>query len=262
MPLPVVIDSVMLRTFYLILALAFIVPSAGAQVTEAARYFDEGNEQYEQGAYQNALASFEQALASGYTSGALYYNMGNAYYRLDALGQAIRYYEKARRLLPDDPNLRHNLGIVRARINAPFSPLTTPFWVTWWKRYVVRTGAWPFFVVGLLFYGITAALYGYRIWTGTRNPWHRRARAVSATLGLLLLGVAFGASLDHTLDRQAVVVVDQVALRDAPQDEASVEVDLFEGVLLDVLGQQDRWIEVRLPNGVTGWIQADTTADI
>ena len=246
----------------LLFVTALLAPKARAQVSEAARHFDQGNQHYEQGAYQNALVAYEQALASGYTGGALYYNMGNAYYRLDELGQAIRHYEKARRFIPDNPQLLHNLEITRSRINAPFSTLPTPIWVRWWKRYVVGTGALGFFIVGLVFYGIAAVLIGRRIWTGTRNPWHRRALSASLILGVLLLGTALGASLDRRLDRQAVVIVDQVTLRNAPQNDAPPELDLHEGVLLDVLGQQNDWIEVRLPNGVTGWIEADTAAEV
>ena len=244
------------------LAVVFLAPDARAQVTEAVRHFDLGNQHYAEGAYQHALTAYEQALASGFASGALYYNMGNAYYRLDELGQAIRHYEKARRFIPDDPQLLHNLEIARSRINAPFSTLPTPIWVTWWKRYVVGAGALVFFLIGLAFYGIAAVLTGHRIWTGTRNPWHRRALSASLILGLVLLGTAFAASLDRTLDRQAVIIVDQVTLRNAPQNDASSELDLHEGVLLDVLGQEDGWIEVRLPNGITGWIEAAAAAEV
>ena len=131
------------------------------------------------------------------------------------------YYEKARRFIPDDPKLLHNLEIARAKINAPFSSLPTPFWVTWWKRYVVRMDAMVFFIAGLLFYGVAALLLGHRTWTGTRNPWHRRTLSVTLIVGLLLLGMAFAASLDRSLDRRAVVVADQTALHNAPQDEAA-----------------------------------------
>jgi len=249
------------RVLLLVLT-TLLVPTAYAQLPEAVQAFDEGNQHYAEGAYQEALASYEQAIAQGYDGGALYYNMGNAYYRLDELGQAIRHYEKARRFIPDDPQLLHNLEIIRAQINAPFSTLPTPFWVTWWKRYVVRTGPTVFFIAGLLFYVVAASLFGQRIWTGTRNPWHRRALSTSLILGLLLLGTAFGASLDHSLDRQAVVIAGQTALRAAPQEAAPSDLTIREGVLLDVLDQQDGWLEVRLPNGVTGWVPAETAGDI
>ncbi len=244
-----------------LMPLAWPAPPAAAQVADAARRFDEGNRRYTQGAYQDALKAYEQALAAGYDSGALYYNMGNAYFRLDELGQAIRYYEKARRLMPDDPQLLHNLNIARSRIDVPFSSLPTPLWTSWW-RYVVRAGALPFFVGGLFFYGIAAALAGHRIWRGTRNPWRRRALSASLLLGLALLTTALAASLDRTTNRQAVVVAEQAPLHEAPEDEAPATLDVPEGILVDVLRRQDAWIEVRLPNGVTGWIPANDAAEV
>ena len=245
-----------------ILAFALLAPAAQAQLSEAARLFDQGTQHYGEGAYQEALTAYGKALEQGYAGGALYYNMGNAYYRLDELGQAIRHYEKARRFIPDDPQLLHNLDIARSKINAPFSTLPKPFWITWWKQYIVRTGPTLFFILGFIFYGIAAALFGHRIWTSTRNPWHRRALSASLLLGLLLLATAFAVSLDRTLDRQAILIADRTALREAPQAIAPSDLDVSEGILLDVLGQQENWLEVRLPNGVTGWIQADTAADI
>lgn len=195
-------------------------------------------------------------------SGALYYNMGNAYFRLDQLGQAIRYYEKARRLIPENAELQHNLKVARSQVATPISSLPTPVWETWWDRFVLRVGAFPFFVAGLLFYALAAALVGHRIWSGMRNPWLRRALSASVILGVVLLAIAFAASLNPTLDQRAVVVADTAALREAPADTAATELDVPEGVLVDVLQRQDTWLEVRLPNGVTGWIQADTAADV
>jgi hypothetical protein len=233
-----------------------------AQVNDAVLAFDAGNEQFARGAYQEALRSYQQAIDAGYVSGALYYNMGNAYFRLDQLGQAIRYYEKARRLIPENAELQHNLKVARSQVATPISSLPTPVWETWWDRFVLRVGAFPFFVAGLLFYALAAALVGHRIWSGMRNPWLRRALSASVILGVVLLAIAFAASLNPTLDQRAVVVADTAALREAPADTAATELDVPEGVLVDVLQRQDTWLEVRLPNGVTGWIQADTAADV
>ena len=244
----------------LVVLLLLLAVPAQAQVNDAVLAFDAGNEQFEKGAYQQALQSYQQAIDAGFVSGALYYNMGNAYFRLDQLGQAIRYYEKARRLMPENAELQHNLDVARSQIATPISSLPTPVWETWWDRFVLRVGAFPFFIAGLLFYTLAAALIGHRIWSSTRNPWLRRVLSASLILGVVLLTIAFAASLNPT--QRAVVVADTAALREAPADTAATELDVPEGVLVDVLQRQDTWLEVRLPNGVTGWIQATTTADV
>jgi tetratricopeptide (TPR) repeat protein len=226
------------------------------------RAFDAGNTHFAEGAYQNALQSYQQAIDAGYVSGALYYNMGNAYFRLDQLGQAIRYYEKARRLIPEHPELQHNLEVAHSQIAIPVSSLPTPVWETWWDRFVLRMGAFPFFIAGLLFYALAAALIGHRIWSGTRNAWLRRTLSVSVILGLLLLAIAFAASLNPMLDQRAVVIANTTTLHESPETNAASEQDVPEGVLLDVLQQQETWLEVRLPNGVTGWIEAASAAEV
>lgn len=244
-----------------ILCLLLVLP-ARAQVAAAVRAFDEGNGRYVAGEYAEAVAAYETALAAGFASGALYFNMGNAYYRLDQVGQAIRYYEKARRVMPDQAELQHNLAIAQARTVDRFSQLPTPFWTRWWHGLVRVAGAGGLFALGLVLYLAAAVLVAQRIRTGTRNAWHRRALSLSLLCGLVLLTAAFGASLERTLLRQAVVVTDVTPLRATPAPGADALLELHEGLVLDVLQDDGAWVEVRLPNGTAGWLSGDVLAEI
>ena len=87
--------------------------SARAQDVDAVRLFDEGTAALMDGQFQDALRSFTAAEQSGWASGALFYNTGLAYYRLDELGQAIRYLEKARLLNPEDPRIENIFNFCR-----------------------------------------------------------------------------------------------------------------------------------------------------
>lgn len=231
-----------------------LVAGIHAQVPEAVRLLDEGNRLYAEGAFSEALETYEAALGHGVVSGALFHNMGNAYYRLDKFGQALRHYEKAHRILGDDPQLLHNLQTVGTQVGTPFSALPGPFWEAPWKKYVVRKGPGVFFGLGGLLYVIAAILFGHRIWTGIRAAWHRRALAVSLSLGILLIVVAFAVSVDAVRDHRAVVIVREASLTDSLDAEVDAEVTVPEGVIVDVLSTQGDWAEVRLPNGVTGYL--------
>ena len=235
-------------------------PPIYAQVSEAALLFDTANQQYAEGTFQDALTSYASALGQGYTSGALLYNMGNAYYRLDQWGQALRHYEKARKLLGEDPHLVHNIEMVRAQIGRPFSALPTPFWAVWWKRVPVRQGPIFFFAPGILLYIVAAMLYGYHIWARDHSAWRRRARAAALALGLALMATAFGASLDGVVDRQAVIVTESAAFSEAPDGPATLQVP--EGVLVDLLGSEADQAAVRLPNGVRGYVASEALGEI
>ncbi len=251
-----------MRTLLLIgLFSTTLLSPAHAQVEQAVQRFDEGNRQYLEGNYAAAVDAYQKALATGYASDLLYYNLGNAYYRLDAFGQAIRYYEKARRMMPENRQLAHNLNIVRARLADHFSQAPAPIWQVWWQKVAARTGAWGLFLGGLFCYLIAAGLWGYRIRRGVRNPWRRRAFAVSAALAVLLLAAAFAASSGGEA-RRGVVVADRADLRAGPSETAETERVIHEGVVVDVTATEGAWVKVRLPNGVDGWLRARALADI
>lgn len=247
----------------LLLLTLFAVPATvSAQLADALGPFETGNRHYQEGAYAEAVHAYEQALASGFESGALYHNLGNAYLRLDQLGQAIRYYEKARRLLPGDARLQHSLAIARSRIDPPMPALPVPAWRATWEQKIVRHGAFPFFAAGFAFYLAAAGLFGYRTWSRSRDPWLRRTLAATLSLGLVLLTIAFAVSLDRQLDQRAVVVAGAVPLHEAPQASDAPARTVPEGVLVRLLTRRGDWIEVRLPDGATGWLPTAAVGEI
>lgn len=229
-------------------------PASAQGLDHAVRYFDEGNIRYREGDYRGAVTSYERAAEEGFVSGALFFNMGNAYYRLDETGQAIRYYEKAAEILPRTAELEHNLAIVRAETVDQFSRLPDPFWRPWWQAVVDRFGTTALFGIGMIFYLVATVVLARRIRSG-QTPWRRRILAVSATLALVFLVAGFTASVEAQTAKRAVVLIDEVTLLDAPEGARS-DVDIHEGLVLDVLDDRDGWMEVRLPNGATGWIRS------
>ena len=233
---------------------------ARAQGNGAALAFQYGNERYVLGDYQAALIAYQQAEATGYASGPLFYNMGSTFHRLGELGQAIRYYEKARRLMPDSDNLLHNLDLAREEAGGVFAPPVS-VWTTWQQR-LAAIGVRLLFGLGLGLYLIAIGIAGYRVWTGDRNAWLRRGLTLSLTLGLLLIGLAYAASFGEASNRRAVVIVDQAAVRPSPSVSATSEADVREGMLLDVLGRSAGWLEVRLPDGEQGWVEAEHVGEV
>ena len=242
--------------------LLLLVPASRAQEHGAASSFQYGNERYAGGDYEAALEAYRQAEATGYVSGPLLYNMGNAYYRLGELGQAIRYYEKARRLMPGSDNLLHNLDLARTEADVPAPARPTSVWTSWPQRLAAAVGVGALFGLGLFFYLIAAGIAGYRIWTGRRGAWQRRGLAVALAFGLLLIGLAYATALGTAADRRAVVVAEQAAVRTSPSVRAASEADVREGFVLDVLRRQPGWLEVRLPDGTEGWVEAESIGEV
>lgn len=230
-----------------------VYPAAAEDLAEAVRMFDEGNLHYREGEYRAAVDTYSRAIDEGFVSGALLFNMGNAYYRLDEIGQAIRYYEKAADVIPESTELRHNLSIARGQIVDQFSQLPEPFWVASWQWIIRTIGSRALFAAGIIFYFGAAVTVAFRIRNG-QTPWLRRILTLTAVLALVFISSGFAASMEEQRARRAVVLADDVTLRETP-DGAASGVEVHEGLIVDVTGVESEWIEIRLPNGVRGWIR-------
>lgn len=247
----------------IVLLLLVLVPHdsvVAQEIGPAIGDFDEGNRRYSMGDYEGALDSYQRAITRGIASGALYYNMGNAYYRLDEIGQAIRYFEKARRIEPDRAELRHNLSIAREQTIDNFSRLPEPFWMPIWTSLVQSIGPTGIFLAGLLCYLVACFALFWRIRDGQR-PWRRRV----ATLGLIaavgLVSTGFAASADQLRTSRAVVLATESALYETPSADSS-DLSVHEGLVVEIVSGSGEWTQVRLPNGTPGWLRSDDLGDI
>ena len=118
--------------------LCLLAPGVGAAQDA---FFDEGNQRYQDGDFDGALERYARILDDGLESGELYYNIGNTYFKLNELGPAILYYERARRLMPGDDDLVANLELARS-MTADQITLLPEFWlfraVGWWVGLLPR----------------------------------------------------------------------------------------------------------------------------
>ena len=110
-----------MRRGALLLALIAYVGFANAQqLDDALRLFDEANGLVESGPTQKQLASTTLFWKPDLRAVPCTITLPVHTSVLDKIGEAVRYYERARRLLGDDPQLLHNIQIVEAQVQNPF----------------------------------------------------------------------------------------------------------------------------------------------
>lgn len=238
-------------------------PSAVGDSTDVA--FQEGNQAYAAGRYGRAVEAYRAVLESGRASAELYYNLGNAYYRSGEVGRAIQYYEKARRLRPGDPRIRHNLEQARERVPGSGTLASAPPWVR------LVAGWPPLPILGAAVALLAAAGALAVAWAGSDDPapgalerapsvWSHPVVAGLVVTGLLVAAAAMGVSYVQHVDRRAVVVADRVPVRSAPQASAAADTVLSEGLLVRLpppsaaTGADTTWTPVRLSPSRTGWV--------
>ncbi|MCM8787571.1 MAG: tetratricopeptide repeat protein, partial [Candidatus Omnitrophica bacterium] len=90
--------------------------------------FNEAAILYENRDYDKAIQKYNFILESGYENGNLYYNLGNCYFKKGKLGLAILNYEKAKRFIPFDRDLKTNYKYVSSLIEEQ-QIISKKFWI-------------------------------------------------------------------------------------------------------------------------------------
>lgn len=252
-----------------VVLIAVLLTLPSAKVTAAAdstapgprTTFYHANALYKDGQYAAAAREYEQLRQAGLTSGNLYFNLGNAYFKAGEKGQAILNYERARRLMPGDPDLGANLAYAQSLTGAPACAGTLWQAVVFPLSHRLPTHRllWTTSAVYTL---LLLALAVYRLWPA-RPRW-----LVYSAAGFAALAVIAGTSLAQQLltddwQRQAVVIsAGETPTRFEPADTGTVHFVLKEGSLIRVLDSRENWLQVARCDGRRGWIEKQAVAEL
>jgi hypothetical protein len=196
---------------------------------------------YEAGALRAAADSFAARAAAEPSVAAHWYNLGATLYRAGADGKATAALTLATRLAPRDAVIRRARRLLPAPDLAS-EQLLAVGWATPAEWALLAGACW-----GLLWLLALNAGGGRR----------RHAVAI-VVLGAVALGAtAFGITERQRRERSlAVVVAGEVPVRTAPYGSATAAATVRAGAALLVGRRYGRWVEVRRPDGMRGWVLA------
>ena len=78
--------------------------------------FQIANELYKKDEFQESISLYEKIINRNIDNKILYYNIGNAYYKLNQLGYARLFYEKAKLYDSHDSDINHNINIIKNKM--------------------------------------------------------------------------------------------------------------------------------------------------
>ena len=236
-----------------LLALAALPVMLPAQALE--RTYRQGLEAYERGQWELSIQEFEAILKTGYGSHALYYNLGNAYYRTGDVAGAVWAYELALNLDPGDADSRHNLALAGLRVVDRIAEPELPFYVGFYRelrgsltpRQWVQRISWLLLGSGLLF----AA--------GHLIEWRNSRSLAGLGMGLALLASLLAADSIYTAGRtqEGIIYSDPAVAYSAPSLRSTALFELHAGAKVAITGAGNRWLQVELLDGKSGWIPED-----
>jgi tetratricopeptide (TPR) repeat protein len=225
--------------------------------------FYTGNHYYQAQDYIKAVEEYVKLLDTGIENGNLYYNIGNGFLKLGKVGYAILCYEKARRLMPNDSDLKANLAYARSLIDEA-APDDTH------KNFIVRLIRKMYSDISLASIAeLTLTLYLVLILILALfifNPIvGRKFGFVAVLLGLALAfnALAFGIRYYAEVVLKHGVIIQRTAdAKYEPIDKSTTFYTLREGNGVIILNTKEGWRQIRRFDGKTGWIKKEAAEEI
>lgn len=232
--------------FALSLALAYTPQEAQALFTEA-------NDAYYRQEYAVAIEKYQRLIAAGQGGPDVLFNLGTAHLAANELGPAVLFLTRAARLAHDDDiaaqlavaQQRQLDQVVGAQEADPFlqrlaravdEPLVSlAFLVTWWLGFA-------------LLFLFTRQEPGRR--------WALGLVAGATLLAAVGLGGVVGVHAWVTRSvHEAVVMTPTAQAREFPGETAKVSFELHAGLVVRVMEDSGRFVRIRLPNALEGWVE-------
>ncbi len=243
-----------------IIVLLLTVTTLLAAQSGSKRFFEEGNQAYAQGDYHTALQWYQRIESMGYESSELYYNIGNCYYKLDEIGNAILYYERARKLTPHDKEILENLQLANLKVVDRIELPPRFILFEWWdafKFYLTLPQLTRLSAISYVLFVLLLTLYIF-----LRHPRWRKVVLIfmiTAAVFMLITSYLLYLNVQHEKEnKEAVVLAPVVTVLSAPEENGTDVFVLHEGVKVRLGEQRGEWVKISLPDGKNGWLKMET----
>lgn len=204
--------------------------------------------------YSAALAQYQSMVSPTTANDDLYYNIGNCYFKLNEIGHAVAYYEKALKLNPTNTEAKTNLQFCNKRLIDKVDT-SEPFVITKWANAVsnaLTTSTWAIvIVVSVLLFAIVL----YRFLVIERTAYALAAMAGCALMLILSIACANANYTRLTNVNSAIVTTPTLHVKSGPTEQSAELFTLHEGCKIIILQQVDTWLNIQVNNGNIGWIK-------
>jgi tetratricopeptide (TPR) repeat protein len=212
---------------------------------------------YDNKNYTEAIRDYEKLISDGYKSYQLYFNLGNSYYRNNELGKAVYNYELARKMAPNDEDVRINLGIAASKTIDKIDSKEN-FFISAVKTNVLSsfstvTWAW----ISIVSLCLAALLFFIFVSSSVIT-----LKRVAFLFGcLFFLNFVFSYFIGYSAlqakyeNKFAIVLAREVRIMNEPTPVAKTKFNLHEGTKIRVVENNGDWVLIKLDNGNEGWVK-------
>lgn len=226
--------------------------------------FEEANKLYTNNKFDAALQLYLDILNKTKPTSNLYYNIGNCYYRLNQLGNAILYYEKAYKLNPDDESIQKNLKIANAKIIDKITPISKIFIYQWYDDLIQKNSPKVFAIWSIVLIWISSVFAILFLTTKKSNVRKLSFYITLISFLFFIILIWFGFKSDEfsNQSQSGVLTTQSVYVKSSPDENSTDLFIIHEGTKFELNDNISDWYKIRLANGATGWITEKKFAKI
>lgn len=247
----------------LLLVLGFFISNI-TLFAQNEKTFEKANNLFKSQKYSEALEIYHNIEKSGLPNSELFFNIGNTYYRLEDWGNAILYFEKAKKLSPSDDDIQFNLKMANLKIIDKFNENER---VTLFDYYinainVFHSNTWVY--LSILSFTLLL-IFAYQVIYSKSESAKRFSfliSLISLFIFVVLTVFAYSTYTYNTSNTYAIMTDSNSMIKNAPDSNSQDLIMIHNGTKLQIIELNDNWAKVKLPDGNVGWIDKSTIKEI
>lgn len=206
---------------------------------------------YKKGNYRESINYYKTLINKNYKSEKVYYNLANAYFKINDLGNAVLYYEKALKTAPNDKDVLKNLKVSRKKIDSPVEEIAefVPIKILNSILKLLSPDNWA--ALALINIILVLILFFFK--------WIREKKIklillyTSLSLTIIIVIFMFISNIAANDNSFAVIFQEKRAFS-YPSDKSEVLYEIPVGEKIKIIDSIDIWYEIELINKEKAWI--------
>ncbi|MBI9084291.1 MAG: tetratricopeptide repeat protein [Desulfobacterales bacterium] len=241
-----------MKLLWMCLLLALMILPAQTGASERPRAFLDGVQAYRDGDYDHAIERFSAIVNAGIRNGKLYYNLANAHMKKGELGRAILWYERAARLIPDDPDLAFNRDFAASLVQDASEEKDTGIVQVlffWYFILSAETIRWTAVILNAVFWAMLAA---------RRMAGKQTLNSLGLAVAALTLVLSLTAGVQYWQARHVragIVIPAQVSVRSGLSESATELFVLHAGTRTRIEQEREEGYRIRFSENKIGWVK-------
>jgi hypothetical protein len=199
-------------------------------------------------------------LGQGFESSELYFNLGNAFYKLGNATYAILNYERAKKLAPNDDDVRYNLELARTLIVDNVVSLPDGGFLRWSKQLISSKSINFWGILSIATFFTFLFLFGLFLLSRAFQVKRMAFWFSIAAISISAITFTFGTSMKSKMvnHKSAVITDRSVKVKASPSETGTELFIVHEGVTVQLTDKLGEWVNVSLPDGNKGWVKEES----